>query len=82
MVQLYIHDPVASVTRPIQELKGFEKIMLKAGEGQTVTFELGPDELGFFNNQRQYVLELGTFHVMVGGSSVGGLKGTFELKGR
>jgi beta-glucosidase len=80
VVQLYIHDPVASVTRPIKALKGFEKIMLKAGEGKIVTFKLGPDELGFFNNQRQFVVEPGTFHVMVGGSSVGGLTDSFELK--
>ena len=50
VVQLYIRDRVASVTRPVQELKGFEKIMLKSGESQTVKFTLTDKELGFYNN--------------------------------
>jgi len=61
-------------------LKGFEKIMLKAGESQTVQFALTDKELGFFNNRGKFVVESGAFDVMVGGSSTEVLKGEFELE--
>lgn len=80
VVQLYIRDLFASITRPVKELKGFEKLMLQAGASKTLTFNLGPEELGFFDNQGNYVVEPGDFEVMVGGSSVGGLKGKFTLE--
>jgi len=80
VVQLYIRDRVGSVTRPVQELKGFEKIMLKSGESQTVKFTLTDKELGFYNNQGKFVVESGAFDVMVGGSSAEVLKGEFELE--
>jgi len=80
VVQLYIRDRVASVTRPVQELKGFEKIMLKSGESQTVKFTLTNKELGFYNNQGKFVVESGAFDVMVGGSSAEVLKGEFVLE--
>jgi len=80
VVQLYIRDRVGSVTRPVQELKGFEKIMLKAGESQIVQFTLTDKELGFYNNRGKFVVESGAFDVMVGGSSVEVLKGEFELE--
>lgn len=70
VVQLYIRDHYASVTRPLKELKGFKKITLKAGESQTVEFMLTDKELGFYNNQGKFVVELGTFDVMVGGNSM------------
>jgi len=80
VVQLYIHDRVASITRPIKELKGFEKIMLKAGEQKTVTFELNSEELGFFDNQGNFKVEPGSFGIMIGGSSQEGLTSEFELQ--
>lgn len=80
VVQLYIRDRVASITRPVKELKGFEKIMLKAGESKTVEFGLGKEELGFFDNQGNYKVEPGMFDIMIGTNSVEGLSGEFELK--
>jgi len=80
VVQLYIQDPYAHVVRPIKELKGFKKVMLDAGAYQRVTFTLTDKELGYYNNGYEWVVELGAFHVMVGGSSVDGLKGSFVLE--
>ncbi len=68
-VQLYIRDLVASVSRPIKELKGFERITLKAGESRDVTFTVTPDMLKFYNAGLEYVLEPGDFEVMVGPNS-------------
>ena len=79
VVQLYIRDRVGSVIRPVKELKGFEKISLEAGETRTITFKLTEKELGFYNNQRKFVVEPGDFDLMVGGSSVGGLATSFRL---
>ncbi len=79
VVQLYIRDQVASVTRPVKELKGFEKIRLASGASKTVQFTLTDKELGFYNNQRKYIVEPGKFDVMVGGNSVDLLKDEFEL---
>jgi len=69
VVQIYIHDIVASVARPIKELKGFELVELKASETKTVTFQLSTEELGFYNNIGDWVVESGDFKVFVGGSS-------------
>lgn len=80
VVQLYLHDRVATVTRPIKELKGFDKVSLKAGESKTVEFTLTDKELGFYNNQGKFVVEAGDFKVMIGGSSETVLEEEFELK--
>ncbi len=77
VVQLYIRDKYASVTRPIKELKGFEKVFIKAGETQTVQFTLDDTTLGFYNNQGTYIVEDGDFEVMVGGDSVNTQNGAF-----
>ena len=69
VVQLYVRDEVASITRPIKELKGFEKIKLNPGESKTVTFDVKDEQLGFYNNQMKYVVEKGDFTFMVGGNS-------------
>jgi beta-glucosidase len=69
VVQLYIHDVVSSVTRPTEELRGFERVTLKAGESKTVTFALGPGELSLIDRRMQRVVEPGRFDVMVGTSS-------------
>jgi beta-glucosidase len=68
-VQLYIRDTVSSVTRPIKELRGFQRVALAAGQTQTVEFTLGPDELSFLNGAFERVVEPGTFKIMVGGNS-------------
>ncbi len=80
VVQLYLHDITASLARPIKELKGFELVTLKKGETKTITFTLTQAELGFYDNQGNYLVEPGTFLVMVGGNSQEGLKNSFELK--
>ncbi|MDT4965432.1 MAG: beta-glucosidase [Acidobacteriota bacterium] len=69
VVQLYIRDSVASVTRPVKELKGFERVTLRAGEKRRVEFTLTPQELGFYNREMKFVVEPGEFKVMVGNSS-------------
>ncbi|WP_299315044.1 beta-glucosidase BglX [uncultured Aquimarina sp.] len=80
VVQLYIKDLFASVTRPVKELKGFEMISLKPGETKTVSFELNKETLGFYNNENQWIIEQGEFEVFVGGSSDNTITSNFKLK--
>jgi len=70
VVQLYLNDPVASMSRPVQELKSFKRIMLKAGESQTVSFPIDSNALKFWNAKMQYVMEPGKINVMIGLDSV------------
>lgn len=79
VVQLYIRDKIGSVTRPVRELKGFEKIDLKKGEKRTVTFEISVEDLKFFNNELIYDAEPGQFDVFVGGNSDAANQVDFEL---
>ena len=65
VVQLYIRDVVSSVTRPIKELRGFERVTLAPGEKKTVTFTLGPAELSLIDRRMQRIVEPGRFEVMV-----------------
>jgi beta-glucosidase len=81
VVQLYVHDEVASVTRPVRALAGFRRVSLKPGEARTVEFSLTPTQLGFYNRDMKFVVEPGKFRLFVGGSSVGGLEGEFEVVG-
>lgn len=69
VVQLYIRDMVGSVTRPVKELKGFQKIMLKAGETKTITFNITPEDLKFYNSNLKYDWEPGAFEIMIGSNS-------------
>jgi beta-glucosidase len=69
VVQLYIRDVVGSVTRPVKELKGFQKIDLKAGESKTVSFSITPNDLKFYNYELKNDWEGGEFHIMIGGNS-------------
>ena len=69
MVQLYIHDQVSSVTRPVKQLRGFRRLSLKPGESATVELPLGPEALRLTNDKMQRVVEPGAFDVMVGTSS-------------
>ena len=69
VVQLYIRDLVGSITRPVRELKGFEKIFLKAGESKTVSFKITRDLLRFYDYNLNYIAEPGDFDIMIGGSS-------------
>jgi beta-glucosidase len=79
VVQLYIRDVAASVARPVRELKGFERVSLRAGEKRRVEFTLTPEHLGFYNRAMKFVVEPGAFKVFVGNSSEGGLEASFEV---
>jgi beta-glucosidase len=69
IVQMYLHQLVGSVARPVKELKGFQRVPLKAGESKRVVFTITPDMLRYYNNDLQSVLESGKFDVMVGPNS-------------
>ena len=79
VVQLYIRDVVGSVTRPIKELKGFQKIYLNKGETKTVRFEISVDDLKFYNADLEFVAEPGIFDVFIGTNSDSHEKVSFEL---
>lgn len=80
VVQLYVRDVVASVTRPLKELKGFKKIFIKKGATETVTFRLSANDLAFYHNDLQFFAEPGEFMVFVGENSDASLSGSFTLK--
>lgn len=69
IVQLYVADKVASMVRPVKELKGFQKVFIPKGQTKRVEFKLNVRDLGFWNNLMQYVVEPGTFEIMVGTNS-------------
>lgn len=69
VAQLYVHDPVASLTRPLKQLKGFQKVFIKAGEQEKVSFKLTNNDFAFWNNQNQFVAEPGAFTLYVAPSS-------------
>jgi len=69
VVQMYIRDRVSSVTRPVKELKGFQKVWLKPGETKTVALDITPESLAFYDVKMKYVVEPGEFEIMVGTSS-------------
>ncbi len=79
VVQLYIRHIAASVTRPVKELKGFERITLKPGEKKRVTFTLAREHLGFYNRDMRFVVEPGELKVFVGANSVDGLEASFRV---
>ncbi|MFC1541208.1 glycoside hydrolase family 3 N-terminal domain-containing protein [Candidatus Latescibacterota bacterium] len=82
VVQLYIRDDVSSVTRPVKELKGFQRITLKPGETHTVSLDITPDELSFLDINMKRIVEPGTFTIMVGGNSVDLDTVTLEIVGK
>jgi beta-glucosidase len=82
VVQLYIRDTAASVTRPVKELKGFQRITLRPGEKKQVEFVLTAEQLGFWNRQMRFTVEPGEFKVMVGPNSEDLLEATFEVGNR
>jgi beta-glucosidase len=79
VVQLYLHESDTSILQPVQKLEGFQRVELAPGQTKTVTFTLGPQNLGFYNEQGQFTVEPGPFDLWVGDSSVGGLHTTFNL---
>ncbi|MGZ8414994.1 MAG: glycoside hydrolase family 3 N-terminal domain-containing protein, partial [Gemmatirosa sp.] len=81
VVQLYVRDDAASVTRPVRELKGFQRVTLRPGERRTVRLTLRPEHLAFHGLDMRRVVEPGTFTVWVGGSSAATLEGRFRMTG-
>ncbi len=79
VVQLYLCDPVASLTRPVRELKGFKRVHLEPGQMQTVAFDLHSDMLKFWGRNNEWIVEPGLFQVWVGGSSETSLGTEFQL---
>jgi beta-glucosidase len=79
VVQLYLRDEQASMTRPVKMLRGFERVELDAGESRTVTFELAPEDLGFHDNDSNIRIERGRFTLWVGPNSEEGNEAHFEL---
>ncbi|WP_292009525.1 beta-glucosidase BglX [Chryseobacterium sp.] len=80
VAQLYIHDEFASVARPVKELKGFELVALKPGESKTVQFNITDKELGFYDHSGKFIVEPGTFKIMIGGNSEEVKEVSFEIK--
>jgi beta-glucosidase len=81
VVQLYINDLISSTSKPVKELKGYEKVVLEPGETKTVNLRLTPEDLSLFNRDMRFVVEPGTFEIMIGSSSNDiKLKSNLEVK--
>ena len=80
IVQLYTHDLVGSITRPVKELKAFKKVMLKAGESKEIEFTISYADLEFYKSWSEKVVEPGKFDLWIGGDSNSGLKAHFEIE--
>jgi beta-glucosidase len=81
VVQLYIHDPVASISQPVRRLQGFERVTLAAGQTKTVSFTLNRNDVGFYNNSGKFVVEPGQIDVYVGDSSKATMTKSFTVTG-
>ena len=79
VAQLYVRDLVGNVTRPVRELKGFQRIRLKPGERRKVSFEIDADDLAFYGRDMKRITEAGEFHAWIGGSSAAELRTEFML---
>ena len=79
MVQLYIHDPVASLSQPVRRLRGFQRVTLAPRQTQTVTFTLDKSDFGFYDNQGHFVVEPGQIDVYAGDSSAATLTQSFTV---
>jgi beta-glucosidase len=81
VVQLYIHDPVASISQPVRRLRGFERVTLDPGQARTVTFTLDKSDFGFYDNRGKLVVEPGQIDVYAGNSSNADMVQSFTVKG-
>ena len=81
VVQLYIHDPVASISQPVRRLRGFQRVTLTPGQTQTVSFTLGASDWGFYDNTGRFVVEPGEIEVYAGDSSTSTMKQSFTVTG-
>jgi beta-glucosidase len=80
VVQLYIHDPVASLSQPVRRLRGFQRVTLRPGQKQTVSFTLDASDWGFYDNQGRFVVEPGEIDVYAGDSSTASLERSFTVR--
>jgi beta-glucosidase len=80
VVQLYIHDPVASISQPVRRLRGFERVTLTPGQSRTVTFTLDKSDFGFYDNRGRFVVEPGQIDVFAGTSSTADLTKSFTVR--
>ena len=80
VVQLYIHDPVASISQPVRRLRGFERVTLEPGQKRKVTFRLDRSDFGFYDNRGRFVVEPGQIDVYAGNSSKADLKQSFTVR--
>jgi beta-glucosidase len=81
VVQLYLHDPVASISQPVRRLRGFERVTLDPGQTRTVTFTLDKSDFGFYDNRGKFVVEPGQIDIYAGNSSNAELVKSFTVKG-
>ena len=81
VVQLYVHDPVATISQPVRKLRDFERVTLAPGQTKTVTFTLGRDDVGFYDNSGKFVVEPGPIDVYAGDSSKASLTKSFTVTG-
>ena len=82
VVQLYIHDPVASIVQPVRRLRGFQRVTLDAGQKRTLQFTLDKDDVGFYDNTGRFVVEPGAIDVFANDRSSGGEQATFRVTAR
>jgi beta-glucosidase len=80
VVQLYIHDPVATISQPVRRLRGFERVTLNPGQSQTLTFTLDSSDFGFYDNRGKFVVEPGQIDVYAGNSSSADLMRSFTVR--
>jgi beta-glucosidase len=81
VVQLYIHDPVASISQPVRRLRGFERVTLDPGQTRTITFTLNKSDFGFYDNRGRFVVEPGRIDVYAGNSSAAEMTESFTVTG-
>jgi beta-glucosidase len=81
VVQLYLHDPVASISQPVRRLRGFERVTLNPGESRTVTFILDKSDFGFYDNRGKFIVEPGQIDVYAGNSSSAAMMQSFTVRG-
>jgi beta-glucosidase len=79
VVQLYVHDPVAPTSRPVRELKGFQRVTLMPGEKKTINFSVNSHDLGSYDTQLRWVIPSGTYDVWIAPNSADGVKGSFQV---
>ena len=80
VVQLYLHDPVASLTQPVRRLRGFERVTLEPGQKKTVAFNLDASDFGFYDNRGRFVVEPGRIDVYAGDSSDAQTTASFTVR--